>query len=146
MDRRRWLRALVVVIVLGAVGGAFMVGRGTARVHDRGFANGEAAGYDEGLSVGRALQVGDTLSASTRDVGVAAFKTGYLAGRNDSFGSYDGGWLIGKPYVVVLQPGVDGATYRIAERDELVPGTTYRVCATGVAGTPGAGVAQLCHS
>ena len=143
MDGRGWIRALVVVIVLGGVGGAFVAGRHTAPIHDRGFANGEAAGYDEGLSVGRALEIGDTLPSSTRDVGVKAYQAGYLDGRNDSFGGYDGGWVIGRPYVVVLGPGVGGATYRISERDELVPGTAYRLCPGGTAGS---GVPQLCHN
>jgi hypothetical protein len=131
--RRRPIAALALIVVVAAVASAFYLGRRSAPVHDRGWASGEAVGYDSGLSVGRALQVGDTVAPGDKDVAVKAFKAGYRAAQVDSFGSYDGGWHIGAPYIVILGKGVNGAPYRIAQRDPLVAGTTYTVCSSGSA-------------
>ncbi len=75
--------------------------------------------------------------AGSKDVAQTAFQAGYRAGENDAFGAYDGGWKLGAPYVVILGKGVGGAAYRFVERDELTPGTTYRLCPDGT---------SLCHS
>jgi hypothetical protein len=131
--RRRPIAALSVIAVLAAVAGAFYLGRRSAPVHDHGWAAGEAVGYDSGLSAGRALQIGDTVTPGDKDVAAKAFKAGYRAAQVDSFGSYDGGWNIGAPYVVILGKGLDGAPYRIAQRDLLVAGTVYTLCPGGSA-------------
>jgi hypothetical protein len=85
---------LVALLVVGAAA----MGRATAPDNDR------AAGLEEG----RALQQ----PAAARD----AFKAGYQAGANDVFGGYDGGWDYDRPYVITLEQGSDGVTYKIATR------------------------------
>ena len=137
MNRRKIVvAALAVVVAAAGLGAAFLLGRKTAPVHDRGWAQGYSVGYDEGVSMGRALQVGDTLPSTTKDLGTKAFQAGYVAGLDDSWGSFDGGWNIGQPYVVVIGKGVAGAAYRIASRELLAPGTTYRLCPGG---------SSICH-
>lgn len=136
--RRMWaFGAAVAAAVIGLVAASVVVGRATAPVRDRGYAQGNAAGYAEGVAVGRSLQLGDTVPAGSKDVAQTAFQAGYRAGENDAFGAYDGGWKLGAPYVVILGKGVGGAAYRFVERDELTPGTTYRLCPDGT---------SLCHS
>jgi hypothetical protein len=51
--------------------------------------------------------------------GSTAFHAGYVAGREAAFGGFDGGWAYGTPYVVILQRGAAGITYRIARRVPL---------------------------
>jgi hypothetical protein len=128
--RRIGLASVGLVIVAGFVG-TFLLGRATAPIHDRGWAKGNAVGYDEGVATGRALQVGDTLPQAARDVGVREFQAGYRAGIADIFSTYDGGWKFDRPYVITLAPGAGGAAYRFAGRDELVAGMTYRLCPDG---------------
>ena len=41
--------------------------------------------------------------ATARDHTPASYRAGYLAGREDAFGDYDGGWGYGEPYIVVLR-------------------------------------------
>lgn len=86
------------LLIAALVGGAFLVGRATARDNER------AAGVREG----RALQV----APGARD----AFQDGYDAGANDVFGGYDGGWDYGRPYVITLRKGANGITYAIRSR------------------------------
>jgi hypothetical protein len=113
------------------VAAGVVIGRGTAPRHDPGFAQGNAAGYAEGIAAGRALQIGDSVPTGSKDVAQTAFQAGYRAGEADAFGNYDGGWKLGAPYVVIVGEGVAGATYRFVERDQLTPGTTYRLCPDG---------------
>jgi hypothetical protein len=127
---KRW-QTWVPILVLVGVASGFLIGRSTAPVHDRGFANGNAAGYAEGVAVGRALQIGDTVPKASQSVATAAFQAGYRAGATDSFDAYDGGWRLGFPYLIVLDEGVGDTPYRFASRDELTPGTTYRLCPDG---------------
>jgi hypothetical protein len=129
--------AAIAVVVLGLVAAAVVIGRATAPLHDRGFAQGNAAGYAEGVAVGRSLQIGDSVPTGAKDVAQNAFQAGYRAGETDAFGAYDGGWKLGAPYVIILGKGLAGATYRFVERDELTPGTTYRLCPDGT---------SLCHN
>jgi hypothetical protein len=91
----------VAVALVGA--GLFLLGRATAG-GDPGF----AAGRAQGVAEGRALQQ----PAPSRD----AFDAGYAAGANDVFGGYDGGWDLGRPYVITLARGRGAVTYRIASR------------------------------
>ena len=104
-------------------GGAFALGRtsvdtdapqGSAAT-ERARAQGRAAGLREGRAVGvregRALQVPAT--------GRRAFEAGYVAGANDVFGGFDGGWALETPYVVTIARGSDGITYRLDSRRPL---------------------------
>jgi hypothetical protein len=135
--RRMWLCVATVAVVVVSIGAGVVIGRSTAPAHDPGFAKGNAAGYAEGVAVGRSLQIGDSVPAGSKDAAQTAFQAGYRAGETDAFGAYDGGWKLGAPYVVILGKGVAGAAYRFVERDQLTPGTTYRLCADGT---------SLCHS
>ncbi|HEY0869643.1 MAG TPA: hypothetical protein VGD55_04545 [Acidothermaceae bacterium] len=137
MTRRTGLVVSGAVVVIGLLAAAVVVGRATAPVRDRGFANGDAAGYAEGVAVGRALQIGDSVPKGSAAATTAAFQAGYRAGETDAYGSYDGGWKLGAPYVVVLASGLGGAPYRIIDRDQLILGTTYRLCPDGT---------SICHS
>lgn len=123
--------------VLGAVV-FFGLGRFTAgqpESHDPpsggDYAAGVRAGRAQGVQEGRALQEGSALPADAQDAATKAFNAGYLAGANDIFGGYDGGWGIGSPYVIVLEMGANGITYRIASRTELQPGVSYTLCPDG---------------
>jgi hypothetical protein len=118
------------VIIAVAVGG-IAAGRHTASPHDRGFAQGDAAGYAEGLAAGRTLQIGDSVPKNAQSVATSAFQEGYRAGEADVFGNFDGGWKLDAPYLVTLTQGVGGAPYRISDRQQLVPGQRYRLCAGG---------------
>jgi hypothetical protein len=118
---RRPIPKLVVALVVAVVGG-FFLGRGTAP------SDSHQQGYDEGLSVGRALQAGDALPADTKDVATKAFEAGHRSGLEDSFAGYDGGWNLGQPYVVVIGKGTGGATYRIESRELLRRGVAYQLC------------------
>jgi hypothetical protein len=131
MTRRPGLVLSGAVVVVGLIAAAVVVGRATAPVRDRGFAQGDAAGYAEGVAVGRALQIGDSVPKGSAAATTAAFQAGYRAGETDAYGSYDGGWKLGAPYIVVLASGVGGAPYRIVDRDPLTAGTTYRLCPNG---------------
>ena len=131
-----WVLGAVVVVGIGAAG--VVIGRSTAPTADRGYTQGNAAGYAEGVAAGRSLQIGDTVPpGSSKDVAQASFQAGYRAGENDAYGAYDGGWKLDAPYVVILGKGVAGGAYRFVERDELTPGTTYQLCPDGT---------SLCHS
>jgi hypothetical protein len=134
---RTWVWGAAIAVVVGMVGAGVVIGRSTAPSHDRGFAQGSAAGYAEGVAAGRSLQIGDTVPSASKDVAQSAFQAGYRAGETDAFGAYDGGWKLGAPYVVILGKGVGGATYSFVERDQLTPGTTYQLCTDGT---------SLCHS
>jgi hypothetical protein len=79
--------------------GAGVLGRVTA---------GGDEGYAAGVRDGRALQV----APDARD----AFDDGYVSGANDVFGGYDGGWDYDRPYVITLEKGERGITYRIKSR------------------------------
>ena len=130
-------RAALVLIGLVVAIGAFLLGRTTA--HPSPAAGTSGAGYAEGFQVGRAvgveegraLQEGQTLTGPDRDAATAAFASGYVAGVNDAFGGYDGGWSMAAPYLVTLQAGTGGATYRIASRTSMQPGVNYFLCPGG---------------
>ena len=52
----------------------------------------------------------------------------YAAGREAAFTGFDGGWDYGAPYIVTLQRGGPGITYRFARRWPMRPGLEYRMC------------------
>ena len=120
------MRGTVLVLIGLAVGvGSFVLGRGTGPrpPADSGYSAGFQAGRSVGVQEGRALQVGQASGGT--------FSSGYLAGINDAFGGYDGGWSLAEPYVVTLAAGTNGATYRIASRTIVVAGVNYYLCPDG---------------
>jgi hypothetical protein len=131
MTKRTQLATIGAVLLVGVGAVGWLIGRSTAPGHDRGFVASNTADYAAGLAAGRALQIGDTVPPGSKTATVAAFQAGYRAGQNDSFGTYDGGWKIGYPYVVVLAKGVGGAAYLIASRTQFEAGTSYRLCTDG---------------
>jgi hypothetical protein len=126
---RAWVSRAAVVAVAAAIAVlAFGLGRHTAPRaavgdYERGLAAGEALGVQEG----RALQVAGTGAPDVRK----AFDAGYAAGANDVFSGYDGGFAVDTPYLVTLEAGRGGVTYRIAIREQLEAGVTYRLCPDG---------------
>jgi hypothetical protein len=56
----------------------------------------------------------------------------YGAGREAAFTGFDGGWDYGAPYIVTLQRGGPGITYRFARRWLMRPGLEYRICDRGI--------------
>jgi hypothetical protein len=119
-------RAILAAGVVLAAGAGLVAGRLTAPhpasgpVSDAGsaYAAGVSAGEAIGVREGRALQEGAALTANARRPVQDAFDAGYVAGANDVFSSYDGGWLTGVPYVITLAHGDGPITYRIASRAE----------------------------
>ena len=128
--RRPRPRILVAVVLLGVLAAAGLVALGRATAPDpaaaraRSFRDGTTAGYADGFSAGRAegLQEGQALAETAglppadRARARAAFDDGYRAGANSAFSGYDGGWSLGRPYVIVLAKGANGITYRITAR------------------------------
>ena len=110
----------------------FALGRETApdpaSRYGAGYGAGIAAGRAQGVQEGRTLQEGLALPADARDVATAAFNSGYRAGANDIFGGYDGGWSVGTPYLVALDAGSGGVTYRISSRTSVQVGVNYYLC------------------
>ncbi|WP_028066127.1 hypothetical protein [Solirubrobacter soli] len=90
--------ALLLAVLIAATGGAFLLGRATANA--------------------------DHTARPTP----GTYDAGYLAGREDAFSGYDGGWVLGDAYIVTLQRGGPGITYRFARRWPLLPGHEYRTC------------------
>lgn len=138
--RGRKARVVVLILVaISAAAGLVAVGRataGTATARSDGYQQGRIAGYADGmhdgpaagLQEGRALQAPLTLPSGQQGAAKAAFNAGYAAGANDVFGGYDGGWDIGRPYVVVLTPAGNGITYRVRSRAPMQRGVNYHLC------------------
>ena len=127
--------ALGVVAAVLAVGAAFLLGRATAPQH-RAASNGDyfaglRAGEAQGRQEGRAWQAGAELPANEKDVARRAFDAGFVAGSNDVFEGYDGGWAGRLPWVITLDTGTGQVLYRIASREQVQPGVNYYLCADG---------------
>ena len=129
------LALAAVAVAAGLVAaGRFSAGAGSAR--SDGFQAGHQAGYTEGVhdgrnagvQEGRALQAPLNLPSDAQDAARAQFNAGYVAGANDVFDGYDGGWGLDTPYVVVLSPAGNGVTYRIQSRVTLQPDVNYHLC------------------
>ena len=123
MRQRSALVVLLAVLAGGAAFGFVMLGRATASAsasrqdgYRSGYADGLQAGTDQGRREGRALQEGAELPPAARRPVHDAFDAGYVAGANDAFGNYDGGWAYRTRYVITLEPGSNGVTYRIVSR------------------------------
>jgi hypothetical protein len=81
-----------------------------------------------GLAAGAFLAGRESVGGSKPSATPGSYRAGYLAGREDAFGNFDGGWGYGDLYVVVLRRGGPGITYRVAERWPMHRGVEYRVC------------------
>jgi hypothetical protein len=60
-----------------------------------------------------------------------AFDSGYVAGANDVFAGYDGGWAIGAPYVVTIVEASGHIVYPIKTREAIEPNINYYLCPDG---------------
>jgi len=146
MSRR--IAKIAGLVILGAIvaAGLFAVGRATADTHGAradGYASGHAAGYSAGYSAGlvaggaqgrqegRALQEGSALPSNAQQPVQDAFNAGYVAGVNDAFGGYDGGWALSAPYVITLVPGSGKIVYQFSSRTPMVPNVNYYLCPDG---------------
>jgi len=137
------ISAKLIAAVLAAAlvaGGTFLLGRETApdpnsptsaTKHGGDYFAGLRAGEAQGREEGRALQAGSELPANAKDVARRAFDAGFVAGANDVFEGYDGGWQTTLPWVVTLDAGTGKVVYRIASRDQMQPGVNYYLCADG---------------
>jgi hypothetical protein len=136
----RW--ALVAVLAAAVAVGLVLLGRVTTNTnaaHDRGYRAGHDDGYfaglragqAEGRRLGRVLQEGSELPPDSRKPVQDAFDAGYVAGADDAFAGYDGGWTFNVPYVVTLVPGTNQIVYAIDTRELVQPGVDYRLCADG---------------
>lgn len=133
-------RTLVLVAAAAVLLGAALVLLGRATV-DRnagagaarqdGYFAGLADGQAQGREEGRAAQEVRGLPAGVAAAARRAFSDGYAAGINDAFAGYDGGWELGAPYVVTMQPGKGPVVYRIGKRELMEPGTAYYRCPSG---------------
>jgi hypothetical protein len=124
--RGRWSRIVVLVVLgLAAAAGLVALGRATAGAGggDRGYAAGFRDGRAAGVQEGRALGVPPGARG--------AFDSGYVAGANDQFSGYDGGWSFEVPYLVTLSHPDGPIGYRIASRVEMAPGVDYYLCPDG---------------
>ena len=123
MRHRSALIIVLAVLGCGAAFGFVMLGRATVSTsaprqdgYRSGYSDGLQAGTDQGRREGRALQEGAELPATAQRPVQNAFDAGYVAGANDAFGNYDGGWAYRTRYVITLAPGSNGITYRIVSR------------------------------
>ena len=124
-NRRVGKATLVAVLAVIAATVLILAGRATVdaeSAHDAGYQAGHGDGYgEEGIS----------LPPESRAPVEDAFNSGYAAGANDAFNQYDGGWSIGSPYVITLQEGGAGVTYRIGSRVAVQAGVDYYLCPDG---------------
>lgn len=137
MTRSARIMAAVVAGVLIA-GGMFLLGRWTApapanrstpQVGD--YFDGLRAGEAQGRMDGRALQEGVALPRGQRNAVRHAFNAGYVAGMNDAFAGYDGGWALHVPWIITLDGGWGQIVYRIHGREPVRPGVNYYLCPNG---------------
>jgi hypothetical protein len=136
--RNKTTLSLVIVAVL-AIPGLVVLGRVTADPAASRTAVERSDDYFAGLQVGeaqgrregRTLQEGAALPANARRPVHDAFDAGYVAGANDVFAGYDGGWAIGVPYVVTIAEASGHVVYRIKTRDTIAPNVNYFLCPDG---------------
>jgi hypothetical protein len=123
-----WWRAALLVPALAV--GAFLLGRAsvdTGDAREEGRASGLRVGRIAGLREGRAIGIRDGRAAGIREGRALqqpaparrAFRAGYVAGANDAFGGFDGGWAFDTPYIVTLERGSGGITYVIGSRSRV---------------------------
>jgi hypothetical protein len=136
--RRRYSWIVLAVLGIAVAVGLVALGRasagtgaGRASGYGAGYADGVRDGRAGGLQEGRALAQVQALPSGQGDAARASFDAGYVAGANDAFSGYDGGWSPGVPYVVTLVHPAGPIGYRIASRAEMAPGVTYYLCPDG---------------
>lgn len=131
---RKWTMVLIAAVLVGA--GAFLLGRFTAPAGSQhatldDYLAGLRAGEAQGRMDGRAVQEGIALPRRDRAPVHDAFEAGYVAGMNDVFAGYDGGWALHVPWIVTLEAGSGQVVYRIRDRTQLEPGVDYFLCPDG---------------
>ena len=135
--RRSAQVAVSVTVAVVAAAAAFALGRTTAPSAPEpastttAYLDGLRAGEAQGRMEGRADQEGVALPAGDRSAVHDAFTAGYVAGLNDAFAGYDGGWSVHVPWIVTLEPGSGKVVYRIADRRAVQPGVDYYLCPDG---------------
>jgi hypothetical protein len=131
---------LLVLVGILAAAALIMLGRlsvGTTPAHREAvdqsdeYFDGLQAGEAQGRREGRALQEGVALPAKARRPVHDAFDAGYVAGANDVFAGYDGGWAIGPPYVVTIAESSGQIVYRIKLREPMKANVDYFLCPDG---------------
>jgi hypothetical protein len=131
---RRWalwvtvLAGVVLVIGLALMAFSNAQNRGYRDGYDVGYRLGLQDGWAQGREEGRALQEGDSVPAGSRQPVQDAFRSGYAAGANDVFAGYDGGWVLGQPYIVTLARAPSPVAYRIQARRPMQSGIDYFAC------------------
>ena len=130
---KKHVLALIIGVALAAA--LFAIGRWTAPAtathgvsQSNRYFDGIRVGEVEGRRQGRVLQEGTSVPKTLRKAVRASFNDGYAAGGNDAFQGYDGGWTMGLPYVIVLEPGSGQIVYRIKSRTPLEAGVDYYLC------------------
>ena len=120
---------------------AFVAGRQAANPdgrYEKGVEEGERAGraqaraefapgsdaYRTVLDRGRRSGFAEGIRAGRRD----GTRLGRVAGRQDAFANFEGGWEIGQWYLVNIRPGDDGARYAIGARVPVKRRSWYSVC------------------
>ena len=136
MSSRIVKAALGLAVALIVAAGAFALGRASIDRHaarESGLRDGRSAGYFDGLRAGEATgrQEGRALQAQGTGAAKDAFNAGYVAGVNDAFAGYDGGWTLSTPYVITLEHGGPGIVYRISSRVAVRAGVNYYLCPNG---------------
>jgi hypothetical protein len=128
--------AVLVAALLGA--GLFVLGRVSAPAaaprsgpQPGDYFDGLRVGEAQGRRDGRALQEGVELPRGERDVARHAFDAGYVAGMNDAFAGYDGGWALHVPWIITVEGGSGQVVYRIRDREQVRAGIDYYLCADG---------------
>lgn len=129
-------------VLVAVAAGAVLVGRATVdtqAARDKGYQAGLQDGYFKGLPVGeaqgrqegRAIQEGAALPAGDRQAARDAFDDGYVAGADDVFAGYDGGWSLSTPYLINVTDGTGKIAYRIGTRTPMQPHVNYYLCPDG---------------
>jgi hypothetical protein len=126
--RGRWSGIAVVVLGLALAAGLVALGRASV-----GHAAGQAAspGYADGVRDGRAAGLAEGRALGVPGASRDAFRSGYVAGANDAFSGYDGGWSFGQPYLVTLAHPDGPIGYRITSRVEMASHVDYYLCPDG---------------
>ena len=138
ISKKAVLIGLIVIAGAAVAVGLLALGRATADTksaraagYRSGNFDGLQAGIAQGREEGRALQVGSVVAADSQQPVQDGFDKGYAAGTADAFGSFDGGWQVQVPYVVSVDHGSGGVTYRFQTRDLVQPGINYYLCPDG---------------
>jgi hypothetical protein len=133
-------RTTLGLVLVGAIAAPALVEVGRITAHparqaavDRSdeYFDGLQVGEAQGRREGRALQEGIALPANSRRPVQDAFDAGYVAGANDVFAGYDGGWTIGGQYVVTVAEASGQIVYRIKTREPIKPNMNYYLCSGG---------------